>query len=311
MAEPIGIAPGLAYLRTSIANVCFAGGSADNDKGWVLIDAGVVGHAGLIVRAAEARFGEGAKPTAILLTHGHYDHVGCAPDLARLWNVPVYAHPLEFPYLTGKSEYPRKDPTVGGAMGFLSRFFPSRTVNLGPWLQALPADRSVPGLPGWTAIHTPGHAPGHVCFWRESDRTLVAGDVLATANLDSWRGIATQKKELSRPPSPFTYNWDQARISVQRIAALRPRVLVCGHGEAMDEPTLADDLDAFAATFAPPSQGRYVEVSARADEDGVVYEPPAPADRLPKVVAGLVAGIFLAAGVVYRKRGKKAKQDFS
>jgi glyoxylase-like metal-dependent hydrolase (beta-lactamase superfamily II) len=306
MAEPIGIAPDIAFLRTSIANVCFAGTAG----GWVLIDAGVVGHTDLILQAAAARFGENPKPIAIVLTHGHYDHVGCAPELLRLWKVPVYAHPLEFPYLTGKSAYPRKDPTVGGAMGFLSRFFPSRTVNLSEFLQPLPESGEVPGMPGWTAIHTPGHAPGHVCFWRESDRTLIAGDALATANLDSWRGIATQKKALSRPPSPFTYNWDQARASVRKIAALKPRVLVCGHGEPMNQPTLAEDLEAFAAAFGPPSHGRYVEVPARADQDGVVYEPPAPKDRLPKVAAGLVAGIFLAAGVIYRKRGQKAKQDF-
>ncbi|MES1260396.1 MAG: MBL fold metallo-hydrolase [Acidobacteriota bacterium] len=303
MAQPIEIAPGLAWLRTSIANVYFAG----NRETWVLIDAGVVGYTSLIAQAATDRFGEGAKPTAIVLTHGHYDHAGCALDLARLWNVPVYAQPLEFPYLTGKSAYPQKDPTVGGAMGFLSRFFPSRTVNLAEVLRELPADGSVPGLPGWVALPTPGHAPGHVCFWRESDRSLVAGDVVATANLDSWRDIMTQKKQIARPPSPFTYDWEKARASIRQIAALRPAVLACGHGEPMSG--VEERLEAFAAGFEPPLQGRYVETPARTDREGVVYEPPAPRDALPKVAAGVVAGVFLLAGVVYRKRGKKAKEQ--
>ena len=304
MAQPIGIATDLAWLRTSISNVYFAG-TSDN---WVLIDSGVIGYTDLIVRAAAARFGEGRKPAAIVLTHGHYDHAGCALDLARLWEVPVYAHALEFPYLTGKSLYPQKDPTVGGAMGFLSRFFPSRTVNLAEVLRELPAYGSVPGLPGWVTLHTPGHAPGHVCFWRESDGTLVAGDAIATANLDSWRDIVSQKQQIARPPSPFTYDWGKARASVERIEALHPSVLACGHGEPITTG-VAGQLESFAAAFAPPQHGRYVELAARTDRDGLVYEPPAPRDALPRVAAGVVAGVFLLAGMVYRKRGKKANEQ--
>jgi hypothetical protein len=48
-----------------------------------------------------------------------------------LWNVPIHAHRLELPYLTGQAEYPPKDPTVGGFMALLSRVFPTRTMNLG------------------------------------------------------------------------------------------------------------------------------------------------------------------------------------
>jgi glyoxylase-like metal-dependent hydrolase (beta-lactamase superfamily II) len=305
MDKPVELAPDLACLATSISNVWFAG----TREAWVLVDAGVIGYAERIAAAAAARFGEGARPTAIVLSHGHYDHAGCALELARRWNVPVYAHAFELPYLTGKSEYPRKDPTVGGAMAFLSRFFPARTVNITEVLRELPANGDVPGLPGWVSIPTPGHAPGHVCFWRESDRSLLAGDVVATANLDSWRGIMTQTRRISRPPSPFTYDWEQARASVQRIAQLRPLILGCGHGEPMSGPDVADELVTFAETFSPPLQGRYVETPAKTDRDGLVYEPPLPPDKLPKVAAGIVAGVFLLAGAVYRKRGIKAKQE--
>jgi len=306
MDEPIEIAPDLAWLRTSIANVYFAG----NSENWALVDAGVTGYSNAIVKAAAARFGAASKPKAILLTHGHFDHAGCARDLARQWGAPVFAHKLEFPYLTGKSAYPRKDPTVGGAMAFLSRFFPARTVNLRETLHELPESGELPGLPGWVALHTPGHAPGHVCYWRETDGILIGGDVVATANLDSWLDIMSQKKQLSRPPSPFTYDWGKARASIAKIAALKPKILACGHGEPMRDPGLAEALEAFSASFTPPEHGRYVEVPARTDMDGVVYEPPAPKDRLPKVAAGLVTGIFVAAGLIYRKRGQKAKQDF-
>lgn len=79
--------------------------------------------------------------------------------------MPVYAHRLERPFLTGRSSYPPKDPTVGGAMAFLSRFFPAHALDLGSRLADLPAGEP-PGMPGWRWFHTPGHAPGQVAFFR-------------------------------------------------------------------------------------------------------------------------------------------------
>lgn len=305
MATAREIAAELAHLRVSIANVYFAG----NRESWALIDAGVPGHEASIIEAAGARFGQGSRPEAILLTHGHFDHAGSAVALARHWNVPVYAHPLEFPYLTGKSAYPRKDPTVGGAMAFLSRFFPSRTANIEEVLRDLPSNGSVPGLEGWMAIFTPGHAPGHVAFWRERDATLVAGDAVATADLDSWLGIAMMKPAISRPPSPFTYDWGAARASVKTLAALNPFVVAAGHGEPISGPRVANELSRFAREFAPPEHGRYVNEPAQANEHGVVYEPPAPPDNLPKVAAGVVAGVFVFAGIVYGRRARAKQQS--
>src|SRR5690242_17706376 len=219
----------LAYIRTNIANVFFAG----SRDAWVLFDAGVPGYAGTIRKVAEERFGPDSKPKAIVLTHGHFDHASCALELARHWGVHVYAHPLEFPYLTGKSAYPKKDPTVGGAMAFLSRFFPSWTVNIGEVLRDLPATGEVPGMTDWAAIFTPGHAPGHVAFWRERDQVLVAGDAFATADLDSWAGMITHRQRISRPPSPFTYDWEQSRASINSLAQLNAHVVGCGHGDPM------------------------------------------------------------------------------
>ena len=68
------ITPDLAYQRLAIVNVIFAGSPTSSD--WVLIDAGVNGSAPFILRAAEARFGKDAKPAAIVMTHGHFDHAG-------------------------------------------------------------------------------------------------------------------------------------------------------------------------------------------------------------------------------------------
>src|SRR5690606_16681991 len=111
----------LAYHKTRIVNVFMYGAPDAGDRGWVLIDSGVYGSAGAIRKAAASRFGEDARPACIVLTHGHFDHVGALRTLAEEWDVPVYAHELEMPYITGRSSYPPPDPTVGGgAMAGLS-----------------------------------------------------------------------------------------------------------------------------------------------------------------------------------------------
>ena len=302
MTKAREIATDLAWVRTSISNVYLIG----NRHAWILVDSGVVGYADAIREAAEERFGVNSKPNAIVLTHGHFDHSAGALELAKHWDVPVYAHALEFPYLTGRSAYPQKDPTVGGAMAFLSRFFPSRTNNIGAVLQDLPASGAVPGVDGWMTVFTPGHAPGHISLWREVDGALVAGDALATADLDSWYGLVSQNQRISRPASPFTFDWGKARASVQTLADLKPKVLACGHGEPMAGPNVAAELDEFAKSFTAPAHGRYAVAPAEANEHGVVYEPPAPPDHLPKVAAGMVAGVFVIAGVFFSKRGRRA-----
>src|SRR5256885_11008731 len=79
----------LAYLRALIANVVFFGDPA-RDRQWVLIDAGVLGTKRRIKQAAADRFGADARPAAIILTHGHFDHVGVLEDLVPEWDVPVF-----------------------------------------------------------------------------------------------------------------------------------------------------------------------------------------------------------------------------
>src|SRR4051794_30987941 len=106
------VTPELAYLRLLMVNVYFVGRPEAGDREWVLIDAGLPGKSHRIARAAAERFGEHARPAAILLTHGHFDHVGSLAELAERWGAPIYAHRLELPYLTGRSAYPPPDPMV-------------------------------------------------------------------------------------------------------------------------------------------------------------------------------------------------------
>ena len=175
------IAPDLAYRRIAIANVIFYGKPDAGDRNWVLIDTGVIGGKAFIKSAARARFGANARPCAIILTHGHFDHVGVLEDLVEEWDVPVYAHELEHPYLNGRAAYPPGDPSVGGGlMASLSSLYPTRPVDVSARLEALPSDGTVPHMPGWRWLHTPGHSPGHVSFWRRADQTLIAGDAFVT-----------------------------------------------------------------------------------------------------------------------------------
>ncbi len=287
------IAPDVGWLPISFVNVFFVGHPGGP---WVLVDTGLPGRAGQIADAAEARFGGGARPEAIILTHGHFDHVGSALKLAEKWDVPIYAHRLEFPYLTGRSAYPPPDPTIGGAMAFLSRFMPARPPDLSSRLREMPNELSI--MPGWQCIPTPGHSPGHVSFFRSSDRILLDGDAFATMNMDSWTGLLTGRRELSRSGAPFNYDWDLTRESLKKLASLRPNVVACGHGIPMCDSDLPARMEEFAQNFRTPAHGRYVRKPARVDADGVVSLPPAPFDPVPfATAAGLLAvGIALGAG---------------
>ncbi len=115
-----------------------------NDQ-WVLVDTGLKWSASKIKEMAAYLFGEESIPKAIILTHGHFDHVGSVVKLAEEWNVPVYAHHLEIPYLTGHSNYPPPDPTVGGGlMATMSFLYPKSPINIWRYLKVLPGGGSIP-----------------------------------------------------------------------------------------------------------------------------------------------------------------------
>lgn len=267
----------LAYLRLVLVNVLFYGAPDAGDRGWVLIDAGITATKGRIKKTAEARFGVGARPAAIVLTHGHFDHVGVLEDLAEEWDTPVYAHGLEKPYLDGTAAYPAPDPSVGGGlMALISPLFPTKPVDVSARLRLLPDDGSVPPMEGWRWIHTPGHSPGHVSLWRETDQTLIVGDAFVTTAQESVYAVVTQASEIHGPPMYLTIDWPAARASVQALAKLEPERVITGHGRPLQGPAMRRALDALVRDFdivAVPKAGRYVEQPAQPN-DGSAYREP-------------------------------------
>ena len=309
----------LTRLRIGFVNVYLAGTprarmedgvTKDDATPWALVDAGLAMGAARILEAAAERFGPESRPAAIVLTHGHFDHVGALEALLAVWDVPVYAHTAELPFLTGRRDYPPPDPTVGGGLiARLSPMFPERGMDLGSRVRELPANGDVPGMPGWRWIHTPGHSPGHVSLFRASDRVLVAGDALSTTREESVFSVVTQRKALNGPPAYFTTDWDRAERSVATIASLKPATLVTGHGEPMKDPGLADAIAALARDFdgrVRPAHGRYV---ARPAPTGDEEDTGAPVPRSGGVRWGTLSGVAAAAVAgtwLYRRFGRRS-----
>lgn len=304
------VAPGVWGMKDVFVNMYMVLNPFDGN--WVLIDAGLKWSAPKIKKMARQLFGEDSKPSAIILTHGHFDHVGSVQKLAEEWHVPVYAHYLEIPYLTGKSSYPPGDPSVGGGlMSLMAWSYPKTPINIWNHITVLP-EESVPGLPEWKWIHTPGHSPGHISLYRESDGVLIAGDAFVTTKAESAFSVMLQTKKISGPPKYFTTDWSQARKSVKTLVKLEPEIVATGHGKPMHGKEVRRGLHQLSDHFyevAVPSRGRYIEYPAVSDAAGVVYIPENNVNVRSLAIKTLgVIALTAAAYVLVNQKVKKAKK---
>ncbi len=302
------IAPNVTHLNLLASNAYLVG-----EKGgpWVVVDSGMPGNFEKIKAAAEEMYGSGARPDALILTHGHVDHYGSMLEMATYWDAPIYVHPLDLPYVTGRDTMPPLDPTVGGFFAQIARFLPESATDLGPNVHTLPEDGTVPGMPGWEWLHTSGHTPGHVSLWRESDKTLLSADAVVTVNMDKATTMLTQKQDLYRPPTPGTYDWVATRKSLKSLARLKPQTVGAGHGVPMSGPEIAVLLESYAEDFIAPLHGRYVPQPARFSLAGVEYLPPPVPDALPTTLAFIGAGALIGAGVygIVQRSERRTKSE--
>lgn len=249
-------APDIYSFTIKFVNVCFIGTA---EKGWVLVDAGTPKSARKIFDEAEKRFGHNAKPEAIILTHAHFDHIGAIFELMEEWDVPIYAHSLELPYLTGQKNFPIPDRTVDkGLIAKISPLFPIEAIDLGHRVHELPSNGTVPHIEGWRWIHTPGHTEGHVSLFRDIDRALIVGDAFVTVNQESLYEVITQKLEIHGPPKYLTPDWATSWQSVKTLENLNPLFAVTGHGQPVSGEWLKNNLAYLSKEFdkiAIPKQG--------------------------------------------------------
>ena len=258
------VAQGVYCLETgrglTEANVYFV----RSGPAWALIDAAWPHRGQLIKAAAESLFGPRTPPAAILLTHIHPDHAGSALELARMWDLPVLVHPRELPLASGRYLPEYGNPLDRWLIAPVLRLLPRRKVeaslsrnSLEGTAKAFDPAASVPGLPDWQAVPTPGHTPGHVAYFRSKDRVLITGDAVLTINLNSARDLLAGKHRVSGPPYISTWNWPVAKDSVAALARLKPEVLACGHGRPIAGAQAAASLASFAGSFcAQPSTPR-------------------------------------------------------
>jgi glyoxylase-like metal-dependent hydrolase (beta-lactamase superfamily II) len=153
-------------------------------------------------------------PRLVALTHCHPDHQGAAKAVCDAFHVPLACHRADVPAMEGRT-----------------RMVPlNRIIRLGEWVWAgppCPVDKVLDDgeeLAGFRVVHAPGHTPGHIMLFRESDRLCIAGDVLANLH------FLTGKPGLRLPPPVFSVDMAENRRSVQKLVALQPNTVCFGHG---------------------------------------------------------------------------------
>lgn len=215
---PKPVAPGIERLGQfplPMVNVYLAGDT--------LFDAGTTWDRFRIPRQIRDR-----RLSMLALTHVHPDHQGMAREICRERDIPLACHADDVDAMEGRvpvSGEQNTSPLLKKIQGSWE----------GPPHKVSRVLEDGEQLGEFTVVHTPGHAPGHVVYFRESDRVAICGDVIRNLN------YATGRSGLGEPPEMFTYDPAENRRSIRKLAALKPTVLLPGHGPAVT------DVDEFQA----------------------------------------------------------------
>jgi glyoxylase-like metal-dependent hydrolase (beta-lactamase superfamily II) len=174
--------------------------------GDVLIDAGLGFHKGRILGQIEGR-----TITANALTHAHFDHYGSSHAICERLGIPLWC---------GASDVAAVE--AGKMVAPNGKLVPAARAH--PVAKALKEGDEVAGF---RVLDVPGHSPGHVAYWRESDRVLVCGDVMWGYNPFLLAGNIMEPWSFINPDN------DKNRESARRLAGLEPALVCFGHGKPL------------------------------------------------------------------------------
>lgn len=177
--------------------------------GDVLVDAGTPGAKRRILDELD-----GHDVSTHLVTHAHPDHFGSSDAVCATLGVPLWTGAGDADAL----EQGRPVPASGRLPALLAK------LKMPPGHPVARRLREGDEVAGFVVLDVPGHSPGHIALWRESDRTLVAGDVFF--NLP----------RLRPPPDFLTFEPERNRASMRRLAQLRPALALFGHGPPLRDP---------------------------------------------------------------------------
>jgi glyoxylase-like metal-dependent hydrolase (beta-lactamase superfamily II) len=165
---------------------------------------------------------EGHAISLVALTHAHPDHQGSAKAICEKLNVPLACHEADVDAMEGNRP-------VAASKSLRARAF--ARLWEGPPHKVSRVLRDGDEVAGFRVIHAPGHAPGEVIFWRESDRVAICGDVVRNIT------YVTLRTRLAEPPDDLTPDPAENRRSIRKLADLNPALILPGHGPALTDMT--------------------------------------------------------------------------
>lgn len=163
---------------------------------------------------------DGVEISAVALTHVHPDHQGCAKYVCDARGVPLACHAGDVEAMEGRRK-------VRGTDDLLSRFYDR--IWTGPPHKVDRVLEEGDEIAGFRVVHAPGHAPGEVIFFRDSDRVAICGDVVRNMS------YLTTLAGVREPPDALTPDPPENRRSIQKLAALEPSLILPGHGPAITD----------------------------------------------------------------------------
>jgi len=165
---------------------------------------------------------EGREISMLALTHVHPDHQGVAKVVCEARGVPLACHAGDVDAMEG-----RRPVQEASASNPVNRLIAS--IWQGPPHEVDRVLEEGDEVAGFRVVHAPGHSRGHVLFFRESDRVVICGDVIRNMS------YATGLPGIKEPPPLFTYDMEENRRSIRRLAELEPSLILPGHGPAVTD----------------------------------------------------------------------------